>query len=82
MLPNILLLVSFMFIEDLTQETLDGGWVAPSVDSEDFWHWLIHVVAAAMCFLGLGTAGFLYAWHIAPTTVRFKIEDPIAVFYR
>lgn len=81
-LPNLLLLVSFMFVEDVGEVDSQEGWVAPDRNTEEFWHWLIHVVAATLCFVGLGTAAFLYMWHIAPTTVLLKIEDPQAVFYR
>lgn len=45
-------------------------------------HWLIHVVSATFCFIGMGIAAFLYIWHIAGPTVALKIEDPQAVFYR
>jgi len=68
--PNLLILISFMFIE----ETDEAGNVALP-DGEDLIQWILHVLAATLAFAGLGICAFLYAWHIGPKALELGIES-------
>jgi len=69
--PNLLILISFMFIEDADE---DGNIQIP--DGEDLIQWILHVVAATLAFAGLGVCAFLYAYHIGPKALVLGIESP------
>jgi hypothetical protein len=72
--PNLLILISFMFIEDADEY---GNIQIPK--GEELIQWLLHVVAATLAFMGLGICAFLYAYHIGPKALSLGIESALDV---
>ena len=70
LVPNLLILISFMF-EEASNE--DGSVTLP--DGEEFFQWLLHIVAATLAFAGLGLCGLLYAVHIGPLALKLGVES-------
>jgi len=73
--PNTLILISFMFEEEAPADGATGAASVIPSNMDDFIQWLFHVVAATLVFIGLGVCAFLYAWHIGPKTLKLGLES-------